>query len=68
MLEDEEEKIKGMRLICEKYTPDKIDYFNIAIKTGLKRVNVYTLEIDEIKSKRKKYDEYGKEMKWARLE
>lgn len=68
MVEDEEEKIKVMKLICEKYTPDHMDYFNIAIKAGLKRVNVYTIEIDEIKSKRKKYDKDGKEMKWARME
>lgn len=68
LLEDEEEKIKAMKLICEKYTPTKMDYFNIAIKAGLKRTNVYGIEIEEITAKRKKYDTHGEEMKWGRME
>lgn len=68
LVEDEEEKIKAMRLICEKYTPTKMDYFDMAIKVGLKRTNVYRIEIEEIKAKRKKYDIHGKEMKWGRME
>ena len=43
-----------------------MDYFNMAIKAGLKRTNVYKIEIEEIKAKRKKYDESGEEMKWRR--
>lgn len=65
---DEEEKIKAMKLICEKYTPTKMDYFNMAIKSGLKRTNVYRIEAEEIKVKRKKYDAHGEEMKWGRME
>jgi len=65
LVENEEEKIKAMKLICEKYTPAKMDYFNMAIKAGLKRTNVYKIEIEEIKSKRKKYDINGEEMKWG---
>ncbi|MBU5312704.1 pyridoxamine 5'-phosphate oxidase family protein [Tissierella carlieri] len=68
LVEDMEEKIKAMKLICEKYTPTKMDYFNMAIKTGLKRTNVYRIEIEEIKAKRKKYDTHGEEMKWGRME
>lgn len=68
LVEDEEEKIKAMRLICKKYTPDKMEYFNMAIKAGLKRTNVYRIKIEEITAKRKKYDIAGKEMKWARME
>ncbi|WP_312906314.1 pyridoxamine 5'-phosphate oxidase family protein [Tissierella praeacuta] len=68
LVEDEEEKIKAMRLICEKYTPTKMSYFNMAIKAGLKRTNVYKIEIEEIKAKRKKYDRHGEEMKWGRME
>lgn len=68
LVEDEKEKIMGMRLICEKYTPSKMKYFDIAIKSGLKRTNVYRIEIEEIKSKRKKYDIHGEEMKWGRME
>ena len=67
LIEDKEEKIKAMRLICEKYTPTKMDYFDVAIKSGLKRTNVYGIEIEEIKAKRKKYDIHGEEMKWGRM-
>ena len=55
-MEDEEEKIKAIRLICEKYTPTKMDYINLAIKSGLKMINIYRIEIQGITSKRKKYD------------
>jgi len=68
LVDDENEKIKAMKLICEKYTPTKIEYFPIAIKTGLGRTNVYSIEIEEITAKRKKYDEDGKEMKWGRMD
>lgn len=68
LLEEEEEKIKAMRLICQKYTPTKMGYFDTAIKAGLGRANVYSLEIQDITAKRKKYDSTGVEMKWARME
>lgn len=68
LVEDEKEKIKVMKLICEKYTPTKMKYFNMAIKAGLKRTNVYKVKIEDITSKRKKYDINGEEMKWARME
>ena len=67
-VEDEEEKIKGMKLICEKFTPTKMQYFNVAIRSGLNRTNVYKVEIEEISSKRKRYDINGEEMKWERME
>ena len=68
LVEDGEEKIKAMKLVCEKYTPTKMDYFDLAIKAGLKRTNVYKIEIEEINAKRKKYDINGEEMKWGRRE
>ena len=67
LVKDEKIKIKAMKLICEKYTPDKMKYFNMAIKAGLNRTNVYRVGIEEITSKRKKYDSQGKEMKWERM-
>ena len=67
LVEDENEKLKAMKLICEKYTPAKMEYFNMAIKAGLSRANVYKIKIEEISSKRKKYDTAGKEMKWERM-
>ncbi|WP_324824723.1 pyridoxamine 5'-phosphate oxidase family protein [Sinanaerobacter sp. ZZT-01] len=68
IVEDEEESIKAMRLICEKYTPTKMMYFDMAIKAGLKRTNIYRIRMEEIKSKRKRYDKQGKEMKYGRME
>ncbi len=67
-VEDVEEKDKAMRLICGKYTPTKTDYFDMAIKAGLNKTNIYRVEIEEIKAKRKKYDVHGEEMKWSRME
>ena len=68
LVEDEEEKIKAMKLICEKYTPSKMEYFNVAISSGLKLTNIYRINIINITAKRKKYDLNGKEMKFARME
>ncbi len=68
LVEDREEKIKAMKLVCQKYTPTKMEYFHTAIEAGLGRANVYSVEIDTITAKRKKYDLEGKEMKWARME
>lgn len=67
VVEEDEEKVKAMKLICEKYTPTKMDYFDTAIKAGLGRTDVYSIEMKSIAAKRKKYDLEGKEMKWARI-
>lgn len=64
---DKKNKIYAMRLICEKYTPSKMRYFDTAIAAGLERTKVYRLKIENISSKRKKYDKTGIEMKWARM-
>lgn len=61
----EKEKIKAMKLICQKYTPSKMHYFDMAIKSGLNSANVYKIDIEEISAKRKKYDKHGEEMKWG---
>lgn len=66
-VENKKEQIKAMRIVCEKYTPSKMDYFDTAINAGLSRTNVYKVKIKEITSKRKKYDSEGVEMKWGRM-
>lgn len=68
LIEDKEEKVKGMKLICEKYTPTKMKYFDAAIKSSIGATNIYSIEIVEITAKRKKYDTKGIEMKWGRME
>lgn len=66
-VESHDEKTKALTLICSKYTPDKMKYVTTAIKSGMERVSVYKIEIDDISAKRKKYDPEGKEMKWGRM-
>lgn len=68
LVEDEEEKLRAIKLICEKYTTTKMDYFSLAIESGLNFFNIYKIEIQKITAKRKKYDTHGEEMKWGRME
>lgn len=63
-----ETKIKVLKLICKKYTPDKLDYFDSAVRSGLERTSIYSIDIQEITSKRKRFDQNGEEMKWGRME
>ena len=68
LVEEQAEKIKALKLICEKLTPDKMDYFYAAIKLALNNTNVYKIEIKEVTAKRKKYDIHGIEMKEGSME
>lgn len=68
LVDDEQEATEALRLICEKYTPTKMDYFDLAIKSSLSKTNIYHVSIKQISAKRKKYDSSGEEMKWGRLE
>jgi hypothetical protein len=68
LVDNKEETIRAIKLICEKYTPAKMDYFSMAIESGLNLINIYKIEINEITAKRKKYDIHGEEMKWGRME
>lgn len=68
LVDDEGEKVNAMRLICDKYASSKMGYFDIAIKAGLNKVDVYKIEIENITAKRKKYDRNGVEMKYGRME
>lgn len=65
---DPQEAAHALRLICLKYTPSKMDYFDLAIRSGLPRTSVYAIHIDTITGKRKKFDSAGEEMKWGRME
>lgn len=68
IVQEKEEKIEALRLICEKYTPSKLKYIDIAIDGGLHRTNIYKIKIEEVTAKRKKFDDKGEEMKWGRME
>lgn len=68
LVEDVAEKIEALRLVCQKYTPTKMPYFDLAIKSSLLAVNVYRIDIEQITAKRKRFDSSGIEMKWGRME
>ena len=65
---DIQEKIKALRLICEKYTPDNMENFEDAIAKSLDRTAVWKIRIENLTGKRKKYDKSGEEMKFGRME
>ena len=67
-VEEEEETIKGLRAISEKFTPLNMDYFEEAARSGLHRVQVLRIDILDVTAKRKKFDSAGEEMKWGRME
>ena len=60
-----EEKIEGLRLICQKYTPDKMALFETAALGALNFTKVYEIEILSLTGKRKRFDENRKELKRA---
>lgn len=68
LVESTNEQIKAMEIICKKYTPTKMNYFDMAIKSGIKHTNIYKVEIEDITAKRKKYDNSGEEMKWGMMQ
>ena len=49
---DEAEKIRALRLLCKKYTPQNMDHFDRAIQASLHRTGVYK-EIFSITGKAK---------------
>ena len=58
----------AMRAICLKYTPYKMDFFEGELDYSRKRLAFFSLKIDSITAKRKRFDASGTEMKWQRSE
>lgn len=52
-IRDEERKIEALRLLCEKYTPEFMQGFELAVKTSLKITNIYELVIQNLSAKAK---------------
>ncbi len=67
LLQSDEEKIRGLRAIAQKFTPQWMPYFPQAIESGLKITAVYAVHIQDITAKRKKFDAQGQEMKFQRM-
>lgn len=56
---DAHEKLHVLKLICDKYTPEKMEHFAKAAEVSLEYTATYKIEIEEIRAKRKKYDAEG---------
>ncbi|MBR6272588.1 MAG: pyridoxamine 5'-phosphate oxidase family protein, partial [Bacteroidales bacterium] len=69
MVTDREEKIEGLRVICQRFLPKHMDAFDAAIVRSLERTAVVRITLTEPPiGKRKQYDKEGEEMKWGRME
>lgn len=69
LVEDDEEKIHGLRLICERFLPTHMDAFDSSIARSLGRTAVIRITLTEPPvGKRKQYDKNGEEMKYGRME
>ena len=62
-LTDPAEKLVGLRCICEKFTPDKMAFFDLATKNALHSTKVYEIRIESLTGKRKRFDAQGNELK-----
>lgn len=66
---EDEEKIHGLRLICERFLPHHMDAFDQSIARSLSRTAVVRITLTEPPTgKRKQYDKEGVEMKYGRME
>lgn len=61
----DDEKIGALRLLCTRYTPDNMAFFDAAVSRSLFRTAVWKISITDISGKRKKSDSSGKELKFA---
>ena len=50
---DSDEKIRALRLLCEKYTPRYMKAFDLAVSASLERTNIYKFEIISMSAKAK---------------
>ena len=69
LVQGREEKIEALRAICQRFLPQHMDAFDIAIERSLERTAVVKITLtDPPTGKRKQYDRKGVEMKWGRTE
>ena len=69
LVTDREEKIEGLRVICQRFLPKHMDAFDAAIARSLERTAVVRITLTEPPvGKRKQYDKEGEEMTWGRME
>lgn len=69
LVENDEEKIAGLRAVSQRFLPNHMDAFDDAIRRSLHRTAVVRITLTEPPTgKRKQYDKAGEEMKWGRME
>ncbi|MDO4497302.1 MAG: pyridoxamine 5'-phosphate oxidase family protein [Bacteroidales bacterium] len=69
IVENEEEKIHGLRIICERFLPKHMEAFDASIARSLGRTAVVRITLSEPPTgKRKQYDKEGDELKYGRME
>lgn len=69
LVTDDEENIRALRAISERFLPQHMDAFDDAIARSLHRTAVVRITLDELPTgKRKQYDRNGEEMKYGRME
>ncbi len=69
LVTDDEEKIRALRAVSERFLPQHMDAFDDAIARSLHRTAVVRITLDELPTgKRKQYDRNGEEMKYGRME
>ncbi len=69
VVEDDEEKVHGLRLISERFLPGHMDAFEGSVARSLGRTAVVRITLTEpAVGKRKQYDKNGEEMKYGRME
>lgn len=69
LVTDDEEKIRALWVISERFLPQHMDAFDDAIARSLHRTAVVRITLDEPPTgKRKQYDRNGEEMKYGRME
>lgn len=66
---EDEEKIKALRAISERFLPHHMDAFDDAIRRSLDRTAVVRITLLSLPTgKRKEYDKNGDELKFGRME
>lgn len=64
-----DEKIRALKAICERFLPQHMDQFPIAIERSLENTTVVCITLlNPPIGKRKQYDSQGKELKYGRME
>ena len=69
LVEDEAEKISALRAICERFLPQHMDAFDVAVARSIAHTAVVRITLSEPPvGKRKQFDRHGEEMKYGRME